>query len=302
MGMKVATRSARQDQAEALIQAAIARPATDADKRASKTGIVASVVAILRLLAEREVPLGVNPIARELALPPSSCFKILKSLQAAGFVDCDKDAKGYSIGGGAIAIARRALDPSRAFQSIRPRLEETARAYSIAIGFWRMLPEDRMVLAGFVEGTNQMRIHMSIGSRLPMFIGAVGRAVAARLALPDGELKRHFADMRWQVPMTFDAYLDQVEQARRDGYGYDAGNFSPGVNTVAVAICDETGAVRYGLSGIMFQGQHDQVTIRRIAADLVELSQWAGLRLTDWRSPGAACKTGVRTMLHQGQG
>ena len=244
-----------------------------------KTGTIGSAIAVLHLLSEAEYPLGVNAIARELSLAPSSCFKILKSLLAHDFVEIDNRTKGYSLGAGAITVARRALDPARAFATIRPRLEALAQVYSIAIGLWRLLPNGRMVLVGFAEGNSQMRIHMSVGSRLPILVGAVGRAIAARLDLNEEELREQFTKLRWQTPIGFEEYLEQVKQAKRNGYGFDQGNFAPGVTTVATAIADDAGMVRYGLSGIMFAGQHDAETIEKIARDLAVLAKWSSARL-----------------------
>ena len=245
----------------------------------AKPGTVASAMAILRLLADTEHSLGVNAIARELSLAPSSCFKILKTLLADDFVEIDRRTKGYSLGSGAITVARRALDPSRAFATIRSRLEETAQTHSIAIGLWRMLSNSRMVLIGFAEGSNQMRIHMSVGQRLPVLVGAVGRAIAARLDLTTDELREGFEALRWQTPLSFAQYVEQVERAKRLGYGFDEGNFAPGVSTVAVTIVDESGTIRYGLSGIMFSGQHNAETMEKIAHDLIDLAQWSSVRL-----------------------
>ena len=242
---------------------------------------MASALAILRLLADKEQAMGVNAIARELGLAPSSCFKFLKTLVAEDFVEIDDVTKCYSLGNEAIAVARHALDPDRAFSTIRHRLEEAAQTYSIAIGLWRILPKSRMALVGFAEGTNQMRIHMSTGQRLPILVGAVGRAIAAKMDLPDDELQARFSELRWQVPLPFEDYRRQVEKAKVTGYGYDSGNFSPGVNTVAVAIVDDAGSVRYGLSGIMFGGQHPPDVEEQIAAELKQIAQWASIRLVN---------------------
>src|SRR3546814_10168167 len=117
----------------------------------------------------------------------------------------------------------------------------------------------RSVLAGYAEGSNQMRIHMSVGSRVPILVGAVGRATAARLNLTIEELKEGFEKLRWQKPLSFTDYVEQVEQAKRLGYGFDQEHFAPGVTTVATTIVDDSGTTRYGLSGIMFSGQHDEI-------------------------------------------
>jgi DNA-binding IclR family transcriptional regulator len=245
----------------------------------TKRGAVASVAAILRLLAVTDEPIGVNSIARTVSLAPSSCFKIMKALVAQDFVSIDEHSKRYSLGSGAIAVAQRALDPSQAYAIVRSRLEDSAQSRSIAIGLWRVLPNARMVLIGFAEGDSQMRIHMAIGQRLPMYVGAVGRAIAASMNPSSQKLKENFETLRWQTPLSFREYVAQVELAKRLGYGLDAGYFAPGVTTVAVAIGDSSGYIRYGLSGIMFSGQYDDRTTDRIGREMIELSKWAANRL-----------------------
>jgi DNA-binding IclR family transcriptional regulator len=242
-------------------------------------GPVASVASILRLLAAAERPMGVNSIARSVSMAPSSCFKIMKALLAQDFVAIDENTKRYSIGSGAIAIAQRALDPFQAYSVVRSRLEDTAQTQSIAIGLWRIIPRSRMTLIGFAEGENQMRIHMAIGQRLPMYVGAVGRAIAARMNPPQQELKENFKELRWQTPLSFRDYVAQVEAARHLGYGLDAGYFARGVSTVAVVIVDTKGDIRYGLSGIMFSGQYNDKTVDKIGRQMIELSKWATDRL-----------------------
>ena len=244
-----------------------------------RRGAVASVASILRLLAVTDEPLGVNSIARAVSMAPSSCFKMMKALVSQDFASMDEHSKRYSLGSGAIAVAHRALDPSQAYATVRSRLEECAQTHSIAIGLWRVLPRSRMVLIGFAEGESQMRIHMPIGQRLPIYVGAVGRAIAARMSPTSQELKESFDTLRWQRTLSFREYVAQVEQAKRLGYGLDAGYFAPGVSTVAVAIVDTVGQVRYGLSGIMFSGQYDHKMTDKIGRQMIELSKWAADRL-----------------------
>lgn len=240
---------------------------------AEKVGSVGATLAILHLLARCSRPVGVNTIARDLALAPSSCYKILKQLQRADFVDFDELTKSYTLGAGTIELARHALDPMRAFSSVRPRLEEIADRLAIAIGFWRRISRSRIVLAAFVEGSSPMRIHMSVGQRLPMLMGAVGRAIAAGLELSEIELRREFERLRWQLPPTFEQYLAQVREARHRGFAVDRDNFASGVTTVAVAVH------HYGVSAIMFSGQSDEESIARVGAELADFVSWASARL-----------------------
>lgn len=237
--------------------------------------MVAPVLAILRLVAEAEQPMGVNAIARELAIAPSSCFKILKQLQTENFVEFNERTKAYSIGYGAIQLARRALDPLHAFPTLRPRLVEIGERFSVAIGFWRRTSRSRIVLAGYIEGSSPLRIHMSVGQRVPLLVGGVGRAFAARLGLSEAELRQEFALLRWQSPISFEEYLAQVEEARRRGYAIDRNNFASGVTVVASALCDARSSIGYGVSAIMFSGQHDADAERAIGEMLTSATDWA---------------------------
>jgi DNA-binding IclR family transcriptional regulator len=249
------------------------------DAPADKGGSVAATLALLRLLGSSGRAVGVNAIARDLSLPPSSCFKILKQLQRDEFVDFDVRTKCYTLGSGAIELARRALDPTQAFSLVRERLEQVAESGALAICFWRAIRQSRLVLAGFVEGGSPMRIHMSVGQRMPILVGAVGRAAAAKREFSEAELRTEFAQLRWQATPDFNDYVAQVREARRCGYGVDRDNFAAGVTTVAVVISGPGGAVSYGISGIMFSGRCNEEMITKIGKDLVEVADWASPRL-----------------------
>jgi DNA-binding IclR family transcriptional regulator len=246
----------------------------------SQSGVIASAIAVLKLLANTEAPVGVNAISRQLALAPSSCFKILKQLQAEELVEFNADTKAYTLGSGTLLLAKRALDPRQAFPTIRPRLELVASETGASIGFWRRVPRGRIVLTGFVEGSTSMRIHMSVGQRLPMLMGSIGREFAAKLNLPESTIRERFDKLRWQTPLSCDEYLKQVETARRRGYSVDRGNYANAVTSVAAAIENRHGGeARYGITGMMFSAQHTEVSIARLGEKLKEAAAWASNNL-----------------------
>ncbi|MGK2286350.1 IclR family transcriptional regulator [Pedomonas sp. V897] len=238
-----------------------------------KAGTVSQTLALLRFLSALPRPMGVNAIARELGLAPSSCFKILKQLCEEDFAEFNPETKCYSLGASAVLLARGALDPGNTFSLIRPMLEDFAHHYGCALGFWRRISSGRIMLAGFVENPGMMRIHMPIGQRLPMFIGAVGRAFAAEMNLSRAEIEREFSLLRWQSPISLEEYCAQVEQCRITGYAVDQSNFAPGVTTVATVFADAEGIVSYGISAIRLHGQVNDEEIHRNGTRLVELKQ-----------------------------
>lgn len=247
----------------------------EATAAVQKPSTVVQTLSILRLLATMRRPMGVNAIARELGMAPSSCFKILKQLHDEDFAQFDSDTKCYTLGGGAAILASRALDPENVFSLLHPELEKFALAHNVSIGFWRRVADNRIILMGFIETQSLMRIHMSIGQRLPMLIGAVGRAFAAELKLTREQIENEFAKLRWQMPPSMADFRQEVEVCRQRGYSVDRNNFAAGVTTVAVAFPDAQDHLRYGISAIRFSGNETDTdtATEEIGAALVALKQ-----------------------------
>jgi len=124
-----------------------------------------------------------------------------------------------------------------------------------------------------------VRVDMRVGSRLPSLIGAVGRCVAARLQLPQAELRRRFTRLRWQDAPSFEAWEAEVARAAADGWAKDVGALYRGITTVAAVIVDQSGTPRFGISGIAIQGQHGSDAIDRLGLELREVCGYIGRSL-----------------------
>ena len=72
----------------------------------TKAPAIARAAAILRLLGKSDVPIGVNSIARELGLVPSTCLYVLRALAAEELVFFDPDTKRYALEVGVLTLAR----------------------------------------------------------------------------------------------------------------------------------------------------------------------------------------------------
>jgi hypothetical protein len=63
----------------------------------TKAPAISRAVAVLRLLADSDVPLGMHTIARQLWMVPSTCHYVLKALLAEELVTCERDTRRYSL-------------------------------------------------------------------------------------------------------------------------------------------------------------------------------------------------------------
>lgn len=198
---------------------------------------VTRAMAILRLLAARNEPLGVNVIAKSLGLIPSTCLHILRALVAEEMVGCDPVTKLYTLDAGVLALAGALLRqdfPARA-QSV---LDRAARHFGVTTIAVRTLGLEHMVVVAICKSQGAMRLHVDLGSRFPALISATGRCIAAFGGHSDEALRRGFARLRWDQPPTYKAWCGEVAATRASGVGVDRGQYIRGITIVAVPVMD----------------------------------------------------------------
>ncbi|HMN43668.1 MAG TPA: IclR family transcriptional regulator [Povalibacter sp.] len=246
---------------------------------------VAVSIAILRHLALSRRPMGVNAIARAVGCTPSACFNILKTMAAEHFVEFDRDTKAYSLGRGVAALARHALDPNAMYGWMRERIEQLADDWALTIGLWRV-QKTSVLLVGYATGFTSTRIHLTIGQRVPLLLGATGRCIAAACQLADADIAEQFAALRWDEPVALDRYLAEVAQTRQTGWGVDDGHQLRGVTSIATAVTDDLQQVRFCLSAHAFNGQLSDSARQELAGQMLNASAWASERI------GSSCGAG----------
>lgn len=240
---------------------------------------VMKAVAVLRYLGDIRTPAGLSTIARDLDVSPSSCLNILRTLVVADLVEFDEQEKTYILGLGVLELSRRALAKADVFASARPQLLEIVQKYRTTGGVWRVAPGERLVLIGLIESESEMRIHMEVGQRLPVLAGANGRCLAAVRGMSVEEIRDRFNNLRSYQSLSLEAYIAEVDEARRLGWAIDSNIFVQGVTTIAAPVVDEQGEMRFSVSNTMFTGQHSHSVIDRIGSETRDLARELSRRL-----------------------
>jgi DNA-binding IclR family transcriptional regulator len=244
-------------------QTAPARPVTAVSRAAG----------ILRLLGRSQTPLGVNRIARDLDLIPSTALHILRTLAHEDLVLFDPGSKRYSLGIGILGIARDLLGRSDFIPAVQGHLEAIAAAFDVTTMAVELDGHDHMVVAALARSRLDLSIHVKIGSHFPALISATGRCVAAQNNWDRAELARRFKKLRWQNAPAFETWLGEIAAARRDGFAVDDGNYIRGVIVLAAPITQPPGApsravVAVGLGAQLDDPQRQDLARRlRAAAD-----------------------------------
>lgn len=199
---------------------------------------VTRAVAILRRLGQSNEPMGVNQLARDLKLVPSTCLHILRVLQDEGLVGFDPEAKRYSIGLGILAIARAAIQRNSFPTLIQPYLTDLSQRFAVTCLATEMMGPKHMVVVALSQSSLPFRLQVDLGSRFPALISATGRCFAAFNSADPSKLESEFKKLSWDHPPAFQTWLAEVEEARAQGYAVDKGTYISGVTVVAVPFFD----------------------------------------------------------------
>lgn len=230
-------------------------------------GAIGNAVCILRHLAHAPAPEGVAQIARATHVNTSTCFNILRTLAAEGLVHFSERDKTYSLAIGVLefALPLLASDP---VDLIRPVIFGVSREQNTLVALWKITAFERLVLVDRVVENRIVHIDMRLGTRLPSFIGAVGRCVAASRGLEKRELERKFQELRWSQAPDFSDYLADLKTAETMGYAFDLGNLYHSIDIVAAIVRDHTGAARFGLSSIGIAGMKSREQLHDVGRGL----------------------------------
>lgn len=244
-------------------------------------GAVVGAIKILRYLAREMEPMGVSRIAKETGLNTSTTFNTLRTLMLYDFVQFDQLSKTYSLSLGIMEIARAATAIGGDIGVVRPAMERIAQEHGVTVTLWQPIGKDRKVLIMSAQPHNAMRIQMAVGQRLPLLVGATGRLFAAFSALTEAEIRRQFEAIRWDQPLSYAEFKDQVSETREKGWALDAGNFAQGTVLVSTPVLDLNGHAALAVTANMFAGQYSPDRAEGIVRDLKHFSELAARTLPE---------------------
>lgn len=206
-------------------------------------------LAILELLAASPQGLTLGQVAVRLALPKSSAFNLLHTLEDAGYIRAHGQGayrltlKLFEVGAAAENQDELASALRRQMRSIRDALNETTHL-GVRSGL-DVLYIDKL------ESTQSIRMASRIGARLPLYATAMGKAFLA--CLTDDEVRALYQDhpLTPLTPYTLtdvESLIAQLRQVRAEGVALEREENNLNVICVGVAIRDRQNQPAYALS------------------------------------------------------
>jgi len=204
--------------------------------RASKAPAIARAAAVLRLLGKRGTPMGVQAIARELNLVPSTCLYVLRALVTEDLVAFDADTKRYALDAGVLTLARAWLRRDQFNDLAQPVLDRVAREFGLTTLGVQIFGLDHIIVTAMSQSGQNFQLSTQVGSRFPALVSATGRCIAAFGDHEIADLKPRFEALRWDEAPSWEDWCAQVAEARESGVAVDAGHYIAGVTVIAAPV------------------------------------------------------------------
>ncbi|MCU1546871.1 MAG: IclR family transcriptional regulator [Homoserinimonas sp.] len=202
---------------------------------------VANALRLLLLFRERDI-VRVTDASTELGVARSTAHRLLMTLAHEGFVQQERNAKGYGPGPALLEFAYSSSGILDLRQKARPLMVEVSAAVDETVNL--LVLEGRSVrFVESVECERPVRVSGRMGALLPTHATAGGKAILADMEMAEVRalLKPGLARMTAQTIPNMKALEDELQQIRHLGYALNKGESLDGLHAAAVSIRDAMG-------------------------------------------------------------
>lgn len=208
---------------------------------------------------------SLTELAGHLGLNKATAFRILHTLQDAGYLAKDEESGRFRLGMRFYSLGKSAVRHEQLkWQALPPLLhlaESTGETVYVGI-----LYEGDAVCVQIVDGTELVRMHSFVGKRSPAHASALGKALLAHL--PDSEVDGYIATYglkRLTANTITDParFREELRQIRAQGFAFDAEEMAPGLRCIGAPVTDHTGRP---FATVSLSAPADRMTPERVAA------------------------------------
>lgn len=179
-----------------------------------------------------------SDLSRESGINKSTLHGIARALEEMGVIARNGKTRRYTLGITLFELARTVYSRIDLRDIARPIIEELMRSIHQTV-FLGIRTDRHVSIVDIVESNQDLKITAHIGARLPLLVGATGKAFMA--ALPENDAARliRTAELRRDTDRSItepSLYMEEIRKARKRGYALDDEEYIQGVRAVAAVI------------------------------------------------------------------
>ena len=203
-------------------------------------------------------------LSRRLGLPRASVFRMLCTLEQAGFLERSPDGVNYKLGLGVLRLGFELLASMELTELGRPVIEEL-RERSGHSAHLVVRDGREVVFVAKVPGRNAMFHSIQVGARLPAHATVLGRVLLADLS--PAELAALYQDRTLSAytpmtPTTLAELSARIAEDRARGYGVSMGGYETGISSIAAPVLDAQGRV---VAAVSISMPHERIDEAQLA-------------------------------------
>ncbi len=255
---------------------------------ARKIYVVPSTVramSVLEFLARSKRGASISEISRNLELPKSSTYLVVRTLEQEGYLRRNVQSGRYYFGLRLVSLSRKVLEHLDLREIARPILTELMQQTGIIVHL-AVLEGNEAVIIDRVEHPGSSAGADWVGRRLDVNCTGVGKALAA--FLPDEQFEevitaKRFARHNDNTIVTIGGLKRELAKVREHGYALDDEEDEIGVRCIGVPVFD---SYQRAVAAISLAGTTDQIPldrVRTLARALKQTASQISLRLNPLR-------------------
>ena len=205
---------------------------------------------IVERVVQADRPLSSAYLAEELDLPKATVHRICQQLEEEGLLQREPGGKRFTGGKRLRSLAMSTLSNSVLSAHRRSILQALSQEVGETCNL-TVLDGNEIVYLDRIETNWPYRIHLPVGSHLPLHCTATGKLflanmqpAARRRLISSLTLTRH-TDQTITDPDTLEA---QLSKAADEGVGYDSGEFLDGLVSIAVPVIGEDNQMCFAIA------------------------------------------------------
>ena len=206
-------------------------------------------LAILSAFTPDRPALGISELARELALTRSTAHRYVATLATLGYLQQDDATRKYRLGPRVLDLGFSVLGSLELREIAAPHLRRltdiTGHTSNLAIR-----DDTDVILIDRVRGRpgpyHHLEFTLHVGSRIPSYCSATGKALLAFLPRPDLDQILNRIDLIQRGPRTLTskrALLTELDQVRRTGIAINDEELESALRSIAAPVRSRSGEV-----------------------------------------------------------
>ncbi len=210
-------------------------------KGTSANALVRGLLVLECFSPERD-RLSLAQLAGALTVPKSSLFRVVKALAGMDYLRYDERSKTYSLGVRVLSLGFSVLQSMELREIARPYLEKLTRQFNKTVNL-AILDKHHMVYVERVKVPGYRDFNIGIGSRIPAWNTAVGKAVLANLKpVRLRELMGKFRELpEFNAGGGEERLARHIKEVRKDGFAINDQESLKWIRAIAVPVFSPEG-------------------------------------------------------------